>query len=224
MPVTSDRFLIFGHRGSPRRFPENTLQSFEETLRAGADGFETDLRLLTDQTAVLFHDDELDDDPIESLSSVAITGRGRSVEILRNLASFAERTTMILEVKRGKWEDALIEQINGWRGIVVASFDHSAIGELARRDVTFDLGITVFGYPIDLAAYAKRLRVTWCFPAYHYVDEPMVESLHAENIRVVPWTPNRTREWERLRELGCDGIITDLPGEAVAWRDAAPVR
>ena len=49
-----DRFLIFGHRGSPKRFPENTLASFEETLRAGADGFETDLRLLFDRTAVLF--------------------------------------------------------------------------------------------------------------------------------------------------------------------------
>ncbi|PYQ58841.1 MAG: hypothetical protein DMF58_13870 [Acidobacteria bacterium] len=31
-----DDFLIFGHRGSPRRFPENTLASFEEALRSGA--------------------------------------------------------------------------------------------------------------------------------------------------------------------------------------------
>jgi hypothetical protein len=29
--------LIFGHRGSPRRFAENSVESFEETLRAGAD-------------------------------------------------------------------------------------------------------------------------------------------------------------------------------------------
>lgn len=224
MPVTTDRFLIFGHRGSPRRFPENTVRSFEETLRAGADGFETDLRLLSDRTTVLFHDDELDDDPIESLSSAAIAERGHSVELLRSLEAFVDRATMILEVKRGKWEEALIEQISAWRGIVVASFDHSAIDELTRRNVAFDLGITIYGYPIDLADYAKRLRVTWCFPAYHYVDERMVETLHAQHIRVVPWTPNRTREWERLRELGCDGIITDLPAEAVAWRDAASVR
>ena len=97
MPVTTDRFLIFGHRGSPRRFPENTVQSFEETLRAGADGFETDLRLLSDQTTVLFHDDELGDDPIESLSSAAIAERGHSVELLRALEAFVDRATMILE-------------------------------------------------------------------------------------------------------------------------------
>jgi glycerophosphoryl diester phosphodiesterase len=224
MPVTADRFLVFGHRGSPRRFAENTLLSFEETLRAGADGFETDLRLLSDQTAVLFHDDELDDDSIESLSSAAIAARGRNVERLHNLAPFAERATMILEVKRGKWEEELLAEIAGWPRIIVASFDHSAIAELARREVPFDLGLTIFGYPLDLATYAKGLRVSWCFPGYHYVDEALVEALHAQNIRVVPWTPNRTREWERLRDIGCDGVITDLPAEAVAWRDGAPVR
>lgn len=224
MPVTADRFLVFGHRGSPRRFAENTVQGFEETLRAGADGFETDLRLLADQTAVLFHDDELDDDAIESLSSATIAGRGRTVELLHSLAPFAQRATMILEVKRGRWEDALLAEIGNWPQIVVASFDHSAIAELARRNVSFDLGITVFGYPLDLATYAKRLRVTWCFPGYHYVDEALVGALHAENIRVVPWTPNRVREWERLRALGCDGVITDLPAECVAWRDGAAVR
>jgi glycerophosphoryl diester phosphodiesterase len=224
MPVTADRFLVFGHRGSPRRFAENTVQGFEETLRAGADGFETDLRLLADQTAVLFHDDELDDDAIESLSSATVAERGRTVELLRSLAPFAQRATMILEVKRGHWEDALLAEIGNWPQIVVASFDHSAIAELARRNVPFDLGITVFGYPLDLANYAKRLRVTWCFPGYHYVDEALVDALHAENIRVVPWTPNRVREWERLRALGCDGVITDLPAECVAWRDGAAVR
>ena len=55
----SERFLIFGHRGSPKRFPENTLASFEEALRAGADGFETDLRMLADRSVILFHDDEI---------------------------------------------------------------------------------------------------------------------------------------------------------------------
>src|SRR5215210_734543 len=64
----TERFLIFGHRGSPKRFPENTIASFDEALRAGADGFETDLRLLFDRTAVLYHDDELGETAIESLT------------------------------------------------------------------------------------------------------------------------------------------------------------
>jgi glycerophosphoryl diester phosphodiesterase len=46
----------------------------------------------------------------------------------------------------------------------------------------------------------------------------MVTSLHDRGIKVIPWTANRKHEWDRLREVGCDGVITDYPEEAVAWR------
>jgi len=32
---------------------------------------------------------------------------------------------------------------------------------------------------------------------------------------------NRRRDWDRMRQTGCDGIITDVPAKAVAWRDGA---
>jgi glycerophosphoryl diester phosphodiesterase len=212
-------FLIFGHRGSPARFPENTLASFDEALRAGADGFETDLRLLSDNTAVLYHDDEHHDDTIESLSSSELTGRGAIVQPLADLERYAARTTMVLEVKRSKWEDVLLQHIGTWPNIVIASFDHAVIADLHRRGVTSALGITTYGTILGLAAYAESLGCTWCFPAFRYVDAEMVASLHERGIKVVPWTVNRSRDWERLRALECDGVITDVPHEAVAWRD-----
>ncbi|HET6314114.1 MAG TPA: glycerophosphodiester phosphodiesterase [Chloroflexia bacterium] len=214
----AEPFLIFGHRGSPKRFPENTIASFDEALRSGADGFETDLRLLSDKTAVLYHDDDFADADVETLSAVEIAERGTVVQQLHDLAAYAERTTMILEVKRSKWEDVLLEHIAGWPNVVLASFDHSTIAEVARRNTGIPLGITVYGYLLDLATYASRLGATWCFPNFHYVDEALVASLHARGIKVVPWTANRTRDWERLREIGCDGVITDFPAEAVEWR------
>ncbi len=218
----SQPFLIYGHRGSPKRFPENTLASFEEALRAGADGFETDLRLLSDRTAVLYHDDELGEEEIESLTFDECRLRG--VQRLQELASYARRTTMILEVKRSKWEDILLGEIGKWPNIIVASFDHSTIAELARRRVSFPLGMTTYGVIVDIADYAEAIGATWCFPNYRYVDAVMVRSLHGRGVKVVPWTPNRPREWDRLRAAGCDGVITDLPGEAVTWREALGVR
>ena len=217
----AEPFLIYGHRGSPKRFPENTIASFEEALRAGADGFETDLRLLSDDAAVLFHDDELDEAEIETLSLTQLTERGTVVERLETLAQFAARTTMILEVKRSKWEEALVRHVAGWPNIIIASFDHSIMIELRKRS-NAPLGITVFGYMIGLADYAARLGVSWCFPNHRFVDSEMVGSLHERGVKVVPWTANRTFEWARLAGLGCDGVITDYPAEAVAWRDARP--
>ncbi len=206
-------FLIFGHRGSPRRHPENTIASFEEALRGGADGFETDLRQLADRTAVLFHDHEVNDVAVETLSCGDL-----QCDLLSALAPFAGRCTMILEVKRSRWEAALLAQIETWPRIVVASFDHRAIAELSRRNVAFALGLTLTGMISGLPGYARRLGATWIFPQYHWIDEDEVRALHDAGLVVVPWTPNRERDWRRLRDIGCDGIITDLPAEAVAWR------
>ena len=215
----TEPFLIYGHRGSPKRFPENTIASFDETLRAGADGFETDLRLLFDRTAVLYHDDELDETQVETLTYTQCAERGAMVERLNDLSRYAGRAQMILEVKRPRWEDTLLESISGWPDCVVASFDHSLIASLRDRQAAFALGITFHGYLLDVGEYAVNAGATWCFPQYLFVDEAMVTSLHDRGVKVVPWTVNRKQDWQRLHELGCDGVITDVPHEAVAWRD-----
>ncbi len=213
----SERFLIFGHRGSPKRFPENTLASFEEALRAGADGFETDLRVLSDRSVILFHDDEIGDAGIESLSLAQCAARGATPVRLADLGAFANRAVMILEIKRRGWEELLFEQVGEWPRVVVASFDHSVVARLRALGAAFPLGITVSGRLIDTAGYAARIGASWCFPNHRFVDRELVGSLHERGIRVVAWTANRREDWDRLRAAGCDGVITDVPGEAVAW-------
>ena len=214
-------FLILGHRGSPRRFPENTPASFEEALRAGADGFETDLRMLFDRTAVLYHDDELNEADIETLTFTQCAERGAMVARLDELSGFAGRGMMVLEVKRARWEETLLEVVRDWPNAVIASFDHSVVAAIRSRGADVPLGITYHGYIMDVADYAHRLGAAWVFPNYRFVDEDTVRSLHDRGIRVMPWTANRAHDWQRLRELGCDGVITDLPAEAVTWRDGA---
>jgi glycerophosphoryl diester phosphodiesterase len=215
------KFLILGHRGSPYKERENTVASFEAALAAGADGFETDLRLLSDRTAVLYHDDDVGDDACESLSARDLGERGLVVDQLDAVAALTGRAdTIVLEVKRAKWEDVLIEHIAKWPGIVVASFDHTTILELHRRGVTFPLGITIAGAIVDVVPYAQRLGATWLFPNFHFVDRELVEAVHAAGLTVMPWTANRLADWERLREIGCDGVITDFPERAVQWRNS----
>lgn len=216
----SNHFEIYGHRGSPRLVAENTLPSFEEALRAGADGFETDLRVLAGGTPVLYHDDELGGDEIETLTAAEVANRGAFVEKVSGLARFAGRCTMILEVKRRGWEETLVRTVGAWPRIVVSSFDHTLIADLARRNSGFPLGLVLDSYLVDCAGYARRIGASWIFPRYRRVDAPMVQSLHAAGIRVVPWSPNESRSWARLRALGCDGVITDQPADAVEWRNS----
>jgi glycerophosphoryl diester phosphodiesterase len=112
----------------------------------------------------------------------------------------------------------LLQHIEKWPRIVVASFDHRLIAELSRRKVTFPLGLTLSGAIVGIADYARRLGATWIFPNYRWIDEDEVRAMHDAGLKVVPWTPDRPAEWTRLRDIGCDGVITDLPAEAVAWR------
>lgn len=50
---------IFAHRGSSLVWPENTMLAFDNAHKAGATGFETDLRLSKDGEIILSHDDNL---------------------------------------------------------------------------------------------------------------------------------------------------------------------
>jgi len=53
------RMLIVGHRGAAGVAPENTLASFREAIRAGADWLEFDVRFTNDGIPIIIHDSTL---------------------------------------------------------------------------------------------------------------------------------------------------------------------
>ncbi len=52
--------VIIGHRGAMGYVPENTLLSFEEAIRRGADLVEMDVQLTADNQVVVMHDTSVD--------------------------------------------------------------------------------------------------------------------------------------------------------------------
>jgi len=52
--------LVFGHRGYPAKFPENSLAGFAYALDHGVEGLEFDVHLTKDQVPVIMHDERLD--------------------------------------------------------------------------------------------------------------------------------------------------------------------
>ena len=49
--------FFFGHRGSPRIFPENSIQSISQSINLGCHGIEVDIQTTKDNKIILFHDD-----------------------------------------------------------------------------------------------------------------------------------------------------------------------
>ena len=52
--------MLFGHRGSPRHEPENTIVSFQRAIADGCNAIELDVHLTRDGHLVVFHDDTLE--------------------------------------------------------------------------------------------------------------------------------------------------------------------
>ncbi len=51
---------VFGHRGYPARFPENSLAGFSYALDHGIEGLEFDVHLTKDRVPVIMHDERID--------------------------------------------------------------------------------------------------------------------------------------------------------------------
>jgi glycerophosphoryl diester phosphodiesterase len=57
---TSDRALVYAHRGGAALRPENTIVAFDHGLSYGADGLEFDVHLSRDGIVVVHHDETLE--------------------------------------------------------------------------------------------------------------------------------------------------------------------
>lgn len=209
---------MFGHRGSPRAGRENTLASLTLALGEQADGFETDLRRLNDGAIVLFHEPDVAGVPLSTMTLDALRQRVPDVALLSDLTDLRGRGKMILEVKEEGFEEDLVAAIRDWPDVVVCSFSHSIIERLANRDGGFELGLTVREYRMDLVPKIGDYDARWFFPRWDVIDEELVDALHRRNVKVVPWTANRSTQWDRLDYIGCDGVMTDVPAGAVKWR------
>ncbi len=221
------RMRIYGHRGSRRKALENSMDAFDIAMHEGSDGFETDVRRLIDGTLVLFHDDEIGGAPIETFTLTELKTAWPGLAVLDEIRLLEQHPEVILEVKRHGYAADLVDAVGrmGLDRVVIASFDHRLVRDLAvlrkQKDVKFGLGLTIAGRPIGAAEYARALGAEWYFPAHSFVDRELVEELNAGGIKVVPWTPNSLEYWDYFREWGCHGVITDVPDEAVAWRETS---
>ena len=220
----SRRVRIYGHRGDRRRALENTSEAFALALGEGAEGIETDVRRLADGSIVLFHDDEIAGSPVETFTFAELSIAWPGVVKLDALRELRGHPELILEVKRRGFARELVDAVAGMERVILASFDHRLVAQLAefreRLSGTFDTGITIAGNLVGGGRYVRDLGARWLFPAHTFVDEEVVAEYRQADVKVVPWTPNAPLWWEPFRAWGCHGVITDVPGDAVAWREA----
>lgn len=92
-------------------------------------------------------------------------------------------------------------------------------GSVAASDLWFGgTSLAAHGNSVPRAV-ASTGAVVWA-PFHEMLDEAQLAEAKALGLTVIPWTVNEPADFERMLDLGVDGIITDVPDLALEILDA----
>jgi glycerophosphoryl diester phosphodiesterase len=109
--------------------------------------------------------------------------------------------------------------------VIIQSFDERVLQYLHKNHPQIKLALLVAAN--EQKTVAKKINELGFYPniyscEYPLVNKGMLTSLHAQKVKVIPWTVNEIEEAKRLIDLGVDGIITDFPGRLIPALGANP--
>jgi glycerophosphoryl diester phosphodiesterase len=228
--------IIFAHRGASLEAPENTLPAFELALQQGCRAIELDVQLTRDEQLVVCHDERVDrttdgtgliiDQTLASLkhrdagSWFSMDFHETRLPTLEEVFAVCHRDVLInVEIKnipifyQGIEEKivSLIRRFGFEENTIVSSFDHEALLTIQELEPKLKIGVLLANRLIDPWSYIKhsKLQAYSIHPVYTFVDERFVTQSHNAGYKIFPFTVDERKDFEWLKGLGVDGIITN---------------
>lgn len=222
------------HRGlHDRKCPENSLSSFEKAIDARFP-IECDVRLISDGTVVVFHDDSLqrmtgkrgkvEDLKCEDLKRFKLAGTKESIPTLEEMLELVDgRTPLLIELKNrsmtGELERATYGLLKSYSGqVAIQSFHPFSVGWFRLFAPKIPRGLLVGELDdTDLPLYQKiilenMLLAPVVAPHFVGVGQDFIRRLPLRISRklglpLVAWTIHSDEEAEAVREAGARNII-----------------
>ena len=214
---------IFGHRGLPRIYKENTFTGINIAYEY-CDFVEVDVRLTKDNNLILFHDPNIGDDLIKDLTLAEL-------EILLNDASLEDcvltaRDQLLgkinFEIKTDTLDESQIDILfQKMLSIlepedIVSSFNWKAIQSFkdlfnSSYGIIFDKEEQLFQAQ-SLSNHDENLF----FMAHHTLIDSRNFELPKD--KTVLWTVNDEIDFQRYMEMEIFGIVTDIPDKMQLYR------
>lgn len=236
---------IIGHRGARGEAPENTLGGFEYLKQLGVRAVEFDVRQLKDATTVIMHDDSFLRTTGHAISlyecmqndlcqydhrlnwpvwtqaeytptfsqAMAILKDFEHIEVeikhVEDLAQ-AERLTARLDMELQDFHDQ----------IIMTSFDEKVLTTLQTHKSRFKRGFLI-ETDIKAEAIEKALALGCCHIGWmdRLATPEMIQLSHDAGLTISVWTVNDVERAKALRDLGIEGLITDVPKLMLAHLD-----
>ncbi|NCC64756.1 MAG: glycerophosphodiester phosphodiesterase, partial [Spirochaetia bacterium] len=221
-----NRPLLFGHRGCPAEYPENTLASFAACVDSGIDGIELDVQLTKDGKLVVFHDDTLQrianvDEKISSLDYKNLQdidiGDGQKIPSLEQVFSLCGHAILYdIEIKAKDMANHHLEQklhqmimsFGLSQKCRISSFNPVSLLRFQR--ISNHTIQTALIYSMD-DSVPKLLRKGFARhvvnPSYLKPEKEQVSKALTFGYPVVAWTVDTIEEAETLLAQGVHGLI-----------------
>jgi len=232
---------IIAHRGSKLIWPENTMLAFDLAHEAGADGFETDLRLSGDGQIILCHDDNLARFGLADITCSALTVKQATQVAIPSIDRTHEDRIITLEELLRKYPDkhyifdckisdrelfvklkALLEDLRFHDRIWFLTWSAEAdayveaffpgYAYFPRERQTFIWGMMSI---LGLGTGFEPDNSVLALPAYYHgmpVFKPaQVQSIQQRGMRFVGYLVNDRRAYLRCLACGVDTVLTDRP-------------
>ncbi|CDQ39731.1 MULTISPECIES: glycerophosphodiester phosphodiesterase [Virgibacillus] len=232
---------IFAHRGASKYAPENTMPAFKLACNMNADGIETDVQLTKDNIPVLFHDEQLKrttgtvgyvkDFTYEQLKQLD-AGRWYSNEFehitIPSLDDFlnwikAKPLYLNIELKNYKIDYKHIESIvydaiayhQLLNRTTISTFNPNSIRRLRNKKDTIGVAFLTSKKYKRLVSFAEEMGANAIHIKYRLLNKRLVEESHRRNMKLRVYTVNKPARIIRSLETSVNGIITDVPDQAI---------
>ncbi len=222
------------HRGSRARHTENTVGAVLAAIGDGAEGIEIDAHSTRDGIIVVHHDffprgavtdRRLESRPLADLTFDEVQrfdlGDGGRIPSLQEiLGAVRDRARLYIEIKGRNSERQLALALGSTTSnIAIHSFNHRSIRRMSELLPQVRRGVLQGSYMVDNCAALKSASARDLWQYWELVDADLVAEVHGCGARVIAWTVNEERDWERLASIGVDAICTDDVARLVRWRD-----
>ncbi|HMI91141.1 MAG TPA: glycerophosphodiester phosphodiesterase [Polyangiales bacterium] len=216
---------MYGHRGTRRGAPENTLTAMRMALAQGADGIELDVRLCATGEVVVLHDPDLQRVAGERVRAAQATlaelqrhdlGGGARVPTLADALELVLGAGKLLNIELkadGPDGYALVAAVAGLlqagtaaelSRVVLSSFSADICAELCDALPELAVGALFEHVPTSLPSGVCAVH-----PRHFLIAPNTFARWRKDELLINAWTVNAGARAAQLARLGVDGIITD---------------